>query len=102
MERKPPATMEADLAWAAAVLRRDVVCTFPHGHNGSRCWGSPVAHHVILRRHKATRWDVDNGTALCPVAHTYVHSGEDGEWVRGVGLMASPGARVVRGRAIPL
>lgn len=101
MKRRPPKTLAADLAWEADVLRRDGRCTFPHDGRNCSCWGKLTAHHIILRRHKATRWDVDNGTALCKVAHTYVHSGEDDKWVRGIGLLARPGDRVVRGRAFP-
>jgi hypothetical protein len=97
--RRPAESADADAAWSDAVLLRDGGCTFPHGSFGIRCWGKLAAHHVILRRHKATRHDVDNGTALCIPAHDYVH--RNPKWAKGVGLLASPGTRVVRGRAFP-
>lgn len=29
------------------------------------------AHHIFSRKHKATRWDLENGICLCPRHHLY-------------------------------
>lgn len=33
--------------------------------------GSPHAHHIFSRGYKSTRWDVENGVALCYYHHFY-------------------------------
>lgn len=30
------------------------------------------AHHIFSRKHKSTRWDLNNGIALCPACHLYL------------------------------
>ena len=43
-----------------------------------KCWDSRRikkvdhlnAHHIFSRKHKATRWDLDNGICLCAGCHT--------------------------------
>jgi predicted restriction endonuclease len=33
--------------------------------------GSPHAHHIFSRGYKSTRWDIENGVALCYYHHFY-------------------------------
>jgi hypothetical protein len=56
---------ELDKAWSMAIHARDVVC--------QKCGGTSAlsAHHAFGRRHKATRWDLMNGTLLCYPHHLH-------------------------------
>ena len=55
-----------DELWRKAVIKRD----------GGKCiiCGSQknlAAHHILSRRHKATRWLLENGVTLCTAHHIY-------------------------------
>lgn len=58
---------KADALWGKAVRQRDGACR--------RCGKTEVlqAAHIISRRYKATRWDLDNGIALCRGCHHWNH-----------------------------
>lgn len=71
---------ELDIAWSEYVRGRDKRCMF--------CGGSSVlaAHHAFGRVHKATRWDVMNGVALCWPCHQFRAHGDPcgfREWFAG-------------------
>ncbi len=41
----------------------------------AKCGGQgSQAHHIIKRRFKVLRWDVNNGVWLCPACHQWVHN----------------------------
>lgn len=43
------------------------------GHKCAVCGASPVqAHHIFTRSYKSTRWNLDNGIALCYRHHFYL------------------------------
>lgn len=54
-----------DTLWAQAVKKRD-------NYKCVRC-GKPAvhAHHIFSRRHKRTRWEIQNGISLCFYEHWY-------------------------------
>jgi len=60
-----PRTKRLDALWRDAVRARD----------GERCQYrscknvGTAAHHIFSRRHKATRWDPENGILLCFYCH---------------------------------
>lgn len=67
-KKKPNKAMlekELDVAWSAYVRNRDKVCLKCGSH------GSISAHHSFGRRHRATRWDVENGVGLCYPCHIH-------------------------------
>jgi len=51
--------------WAEAVKMRA-------GHKCEYCGNlkSLNSHHIFSKRHRATRWDIDNGICLCAKHHT--------------------------------
>ena len=55
-----------DKEFQVAVLERDGMC---------QVCGRPAcaAHHIIGRRYMATRWDINNGIALCVDCHATAH-----------------------------
>ena len=55
-----------DDMWSKAVKVRD-------NNKCVRCGGNygMQSHHIFSRRHKATRWDIDNGVALCTGCHIF-------------------------------
>jgi 5-methylcytosine-specific restriction endonuclease McrA len=55
-----------DSLWRKAIHERDKVCQMC-GNNSDRL----NAHHVIGRRNRNVRWDLDNGIGLCPGCHTF-------------------------------
>jgi ribosomal protein S27AE len=59
-----------DKAWALYVRKRDKFCQL--------CGGSSTlaAHHAFGRTHRATRWDVINGVALCWPCHKFRAHGD--------------------------
>lgn len=61
---------QLDAAWAKYVKERDGVCMMCGGN------GVLAAHHSFGRVHKMTRWDVDNGVALCWPCHQYRAHGD--------------------------
>lgn len=65
-----PIEKALDVLWAKAVKVKS-------GGRCELCFSSKAteSHHVISRRHKAVRWDVSNGVALCFECHREVHDG---------------------------
>lgn len=61
---------ECSALWSKAVKERD-------GYK-CRCCGklSSDSHHIISRRYSATRYDVDNGIALCRKHHNHSNAKE--------------------------
>ena len=59
-----------DALWSKAVIERD----------GRRCryckQSGNQPHHIFSRRHRSTRWDVDNGITLCWHHHFHLAHGE--------------------------
>lgn len=55
-----------DKLWRDAIHTRDSFCQVC-GQTESRL----NAHHVIGRRNRNVRWDLDNGIGLCPGCHTF-------------------------------
>jgi len=57
---------QLDELWKGAVIKRDggkcIIC-------GAR--KSLAAHHILSRRHKSTRWLLENGVTLCTAHHIY-------------------------------
>lgn len=50
------------------------VCAKAHGVC-AKCGGrGSQAHHIIKRRFKVLRWDVNNGVWLCPACHEWIHN----------------------------
>lgn len=64
---------EADRAWTALILRRDVTCQV---RAVKTCSGQVwlQAHHIARRRYRATRWAPDNGIGACRGCHYWLHS----------------------------
>jgi len=60
-----------DSLWSKAVKKRD-------NNRCALCGSSYMleAHHVQIRKHKTTRWNIDNGIALCYKCHGKCHSVE--------------------------
>lgn len=58
-------TKKLDKLWREAIKARDKSCQIC----GSVSYLN--AHHVIGRRNRNLRWDLDNGIALCPKHHTF-------------------------------
>ena len=58
-----PPIKQCDDLWAVLIKRRDRICQY--------CKKAPAehAHHIHSRRHKAVRWNLDNGVGLCYVCH---------------------------------
>ena len=54
-----------DKLWSKKIRERDEVCQV--------CGGTQYlnAHHVIGRRNRNIRWDMDNGITLCSGCHTF-------------------------------
>lgn len=54
-----------DKQWRDAIRSRDKCCQV--------CGGTSFlnAHHVIGRRNRNVRWDLDNGVLLCSGCHTF-------------------------------
>jgi len=54
-----------DKLWSQKIRERDEVCQV--------CGNSQYlnAHHVIGRRNRNIRWDLDNGITLCSGCHTF-------------------------------
>jgi len=54
-----------DKLWSKKIRERDEVCQV--------CGGTAYlnAHHVIGRRNRNIRWDMDNGITLCSGCHTF-------------------------------
>jgi len=48
-----------DTLWSNCIRMRDKTCRVCN-HDGRL-----EAHHIMGRRHKSTRWDLDNGILLC-------------------------------------
>jgi len=63
----PAAKRKLDKLWSAAVRKRDGHCTFC-----GKTDGRLNANHIMSRKWLATRWDMDNGHALCFYCHTRV------------------------------
>ena len=55
-----------DKLWREAIKKRDEFCQLCH-ENSSRL----NAHHIIGRRNRNLRWDLNNGILLCPGCHTF-------------------------------
>ena len=58
---------ELDSLWRRYILLRDKKC---------KVCGKGInlqAHHIFSRKHKSTRWDVENGIALCSGHHLFAH-----------------------------
>lgn len=56
-----------DNLWQKAVKKRD---------NGRCriCYDIATdAHHLVSRRNKSTRWDINNGIAVCRLCHRLIH-----------------------------
>lgn len=58
----------ADKLWSECVKRRARWKCEICGKEGNL-----QAHHIISRRNMATRYDLDNGIALCPACHFQAH-----------------------------
>ena len=55
-----------DALWSKIVRRK-------FGNQCAVCGATPVqAHHIFTRTYKSTRWDIDNGVALCYKHHFYL------------------------------
>jgi len=55
-----------DTAWSKLVRDK-------FNHKCAVCGATPVqAHHIFTRGYKSTRWDIDNGIALCYKHHFYL------------------------------
>ena len=54
-----------DRLWSKLVRRRDGMCVVPLCPNRFRL----EAAHIRPRRHRSTRWDLDNGLTLCHMHH---------------------------------
>lgn len=61
---------QADRLWSLLVRAKSPRCV--------RCHVKPVTdpHHLVSRRYRALRWELDNGAPLCRACHCDV--GEDG------------------------
>jgi hypothetical protein len=59
-----PRTKRLDALWRDAIRARDgVCCRYCRKNVGT------ATHHIFSRRHKATRWDPQNGILLCFYCH---------------------------------
>lgn len=60
-----PEIKKLDKLWRDAIKSRDEVCQV--------CGGTSYlnAHHIIGRRNRNVRWDLDNGILLCSGCHTF-------------------------------
>ena len=59
-----------DKIWSKAVVERDGHRCRYCGNNGNQ------PHHIFTRRHRSTRWDLDNGITLCWHHHFHLAHGE--------------------------
>ena len=60
--------------WAEG-LARCQECQRTVNRHGDRCLFGHV-HHIVSRRHKATRYDPKNGKLLCRACHNAMHGRE--------------------------
>jgi len=58
-------TNKLDKLWRIAIHERDNEICQVCGNTGNN------AHHVIGRRNRTLRWDLENGIILCPLHHTF-------------------------------
>ena len=66
-----------DKAWSLAVRMKGhcEMCKKTHREDGKPL--TLNAHHIMGRRHRATRWDLENGLCLCWYCHNNkAHSGD--------------------------
>lgn len=85
--RKAEEKREADRAWTALVLRRDVTCQVQAVKTCSgQAWLQ--AHHIVRRRYRATRWAPDNGIGACRGCHCWLHFVclDEPQWYRDHGI----------------
>lgn len=59
-----------DLSWSKVVRERDGRCRLCGGNS------TLAAHHAFGRTHKSTRWDLENGVALCWPCHKFRAHGD--------------------------
>ena len=89
--RKPPryagycashATERADAAFATVIKERDGRCVPREMFPSIACNGNLQTMHLISRRYKAVRWDLDNAVAGCQAHHLYltIHPLEHDDW----------------------
>jgi len=61
---------QLDLLWQRAIKARD-------NHKCQLCYTAGTdGHHLIIRRHKATRWLIENGICVCRECHRFIHDGK--------------------------
>jgi hypothetical protein len=65
---------KADTEWSRKIRARDVICRLCK----SRL--TVNAHHIIDRRHKATRLLLKNGVGLCFMCHQFVEALSKVDW----------------------
>ena len=65
-----PIETRLDALWSKAVKVKH------HGKCVICYQTASASHHLIGRRHKSVRWDIDNGVALCVNCHRLVHDGK--------------------------
>lgn len=59
---------QLDILWRQRVLEKfSSSCAVCGRKNGIQ------AHHIFSRTHKSTRWDIENGIALCSGHHLWAH-----------------------------
>jgi predicted restriction endonuclease len=68
-----PTTKHLDKLWADVVKLRCLHSCEMHGVAGRMCGNIMHAHHIFVRQHTATRWDLDNGMCLCAGHHLWTH-----------------------------
>ena len=56
-----------DRKWSNAILKRDSYTCRICGAEGTN------PHHIFSRKHKNTRWDIQNGITLCYKHHRFAH-----------------------------
>lgn len=63
-----------DTAWATAIKARDKACVW--------CGSTSrlAADHIFSRKRLSTRWELDNGVALCCGCHLFKKRFEPMEW----------------------
>lgn len=77
-KRKPKSPLaQADTLWGAIIHLREDRCQFCGKRDGKM-----DAHHVLLRRFKATRTDTTNGVLVCFRCHQDVAHGDSWEAVK--------------------
>lgn len=59
-----------DQAFSEKVRKRDGSCRYCGKSSTVYC------HHIFSRRHLGTRWDPENGVALCIYCHRYIAHGD--------------------------